>query len=41
VSIDEDFLFFVFPDSALEDLNAASLEGRIKERAFFNKLRGV
>ena len=43
VSIDEDVLFFVFPDSALDDRNAASLEGRIKERAFslYNKLRGV
>jgi hypothetical protein len=43
VSIDEDVLFFVFANSALDDLNAASLEGRIKERAFslYNKLRGV
>jgi hypothetical protein len=43
VSIDEDVLFFVFSESALDDLNAASLEGRIKERAFslYNKLRGV
>jgi Fungal chitosanase of glycosyl hydrolase group 75 len=43
VSIDADVLFFVFQDSALDNLNAASLEGRIKERAFFlyNKLRGV
>jgi Fungal chitosanase of glycosyl hydrolase group 75 len=43
VSIDEDVLFFVFPDSALDNLNAASLEARIKERAFslYNKLRDV
>jgi hypothetical protein len=43
VSIDEDVLFFVFPDSALDDLNAVTLEGKIKERSFslYNKLRGV
>ena len=44
VSIGEDVLFFVFPGSAFdEDLNAESLEGRIRERAFalFNKLRGI
>ena len=43
-SIEEDVLFFVFPDSALEgDLTAANLEGKIKERALFlfNQLRGV
>lgn len=43
VSIDEDVLFFAFPGSALVDLSGATLEGRIKERAFslYNKLRGV
>ena len=43
VSIDEDVLFFVFPGSAFDELNAATLEGMVKERALslFNKLRGV
>ncbi|MEY2563837.1 MAG: hypothetical protein QOH88_2030 [Verrucomicrobiota bacterium] len=43
VSIEEDVLFFVFPGSGFDGLNAATLEGLIKQRAFslFNKLRGV
>ncbi len=44
VSIDEDVLYFVFPGSAFNDgLNIATLEGKIKERAFalYNKLRGA
>jgi hypothetical protein len=44
VSIEQDVLFFVFPGSAFDDgLNAATLEGKIKERAFslYNKLRGL
>ena len=43
VSIDEDVLFFVFPGSSLDGIEAATLESRVKERAFslFNKLRGV
>jgi hypothetical protein len=44
VSLNEDVLFFVFPGSGFgSDLNIASLEGKITERAFslFNKLRGV
>jgi hypothetical protein len=43
VSVDEDVLYFVFPDSAPADLSAATLETKVKERAFslFNSLRGV
>ena len=43
VSIDEDVLYFVFPGSSFDGMEAATLEARIKERAFslFNKLRGV
>jgi hypothetical protein len=42
-SIEEDVLFFVFPDSAFDDsdLNASNLEAKVKERALslFNELR--
>jgi hypothetical protein len=43
VSIEEDVLFFVFPRSGFDGLNAATLESLVKERGFslFNKLRGV
>jgi Fungal chitosanase of glycosyl hydrolase group 75 len=43
-SIEEDVLFFVFPDSGFgEELTPASLEALVKERAYslFNKLRGA
>jgi hypothetical protein len=43
-SIDEDVLFFVFPDSAFgAELTANNLEAKVKERALslFNKLRGL
>lgn len=43
-SIEEDVLFFVYPDSALDDdITLQNLEARVKERAFalFNKLRGA
>jgi len=43
-SIEEDVLFFVFPDSAFgEELTPTTLEAMVKERAYslFNKLRGV
>src|SRR6516164_3431447 len=43
-SIEEDVLFFVYPDSAFDDdFTLQDLEARVKERAFtlFNKLRGV
>lgn len=42
-SIEEDVLFFVFPESALDDeLTAETLESKVKERALslFNQLRG-
>jgi hypothetical protein len=41
-SIEEDVLFFAFPDSAFDDdLTPENLEAKVKERAFslFNKLR--
>jgi glycosyl hydrolase group 75 (putative chitosanase) len=43
-SIDEDVLFFVYPDSAFDDdLTPQNLEAKVKERAYalFNKLREV
>lgn len=43
-SIEEDVLFFVFPDSAFGDeLNVQNLEAKVKERAYalYNKLRGI
>jgi hypothetical protein len=43
-SIEEDVLFFVFPESSFGvELRPASLEAAVKERAFslFNKLRGI
>jgi hypothetical protein len=43
-SIEQDVLFFVFPDSAFgSDLNAENLEAKVKERAYalYNKLRGI
>jgi hypothetical protein len=43
-SIEEDVLFFVFPDSAFEDgVDAQNLEAKVKERAnaLYNKLRGI
>jgi Fungal chitosanase of glycosyl hydrolase group 75 len=41
-SIEEDVLFFAFPDSAFDELTVANLETNVKERAYslFNKLRG-
>lgn len=44
VSIDEDVLYFVFPNSALSGgLDSATLEGRVKAAAFalYNQLRGL
>jgi len=43
-SIEEDVLFFVYPNAAFNDgFTLQNLEGKVKERAFmlFNKLRGV
>jgi hypothetical protein len=43
-SIEEDVLFFVFPESSLGDgITPANLESQVKERALslFNKLRGL
>jgi hypothetical protein len=42
-SIEEDVLFFVYPDSAFDDDFTLRPEPRVKERAFalFNKLRGA
>ncbi|HET6267167.1 MAG TPA: glycoside hydrolase family 75 protein [Acidobacteriota bacterium] len=43
-SIEEDVLFFVFPNSAFDsDVNAQNLEAKIKERAYalYNTLRGM
>lgn len=43
-SIEEDVLFFVFPDSAFDDdVNAQNLEAKVKEASYalFNKLRGI
>ena len=42
-SIEQDVLFFVFPDSAIPDLVPENIETQVKEKAFslYNSLRGV